>query len=313
MILARIPARIVASFSYTSGVATPRPRHAAAVLLGSLLLGVVGAACLIPGWSRDALIHPPRPPPRAEPSIPHEEVELRGADITLRGWRFPARGPSRGLVVYLHGFGDDRREGEGIARRFGPLGFEVLAYDSRAHGASGGEACTYGALEKHDLARVLDGEPQGLPVILIGGSLGAAVALLAAADDPRISLVVAIASYSDLETIAIDRAPFFVGRAQVEESLRLAELEGGFSVADASPLAAAPRIRCPVLLVHGAEDVTTPPEHSRRIRAALAGEAELLVVPGVDHYDPAGPQTWARIEQAVVRIGVGREEGANGR
>jgi pimeloyl-ACP methyl ester carboxylesterase len=288
-------------------VATHRPRLGAAVLLLSLTLGVAAAACLIPGWSRNALIHPPRPPARAEPSIPHVEVELQGDGVALRGWRFPARGTPRGLIVYLHGFGDDRREGEGIARRFGPLGFEVLAYDSRAHGESGGEACTYGALEKRDLARVLDREARGLPVVLIGGSLGAAVALLAAADDPRISLVVAIASYSDLETIAVERAPFFVGREQVEASLRLAEEEGGFAVADASPLAAAPRIRCPVLLVHGGEDVTTPPEHSERIRAALAGEAELLLVPGVGHDDPAGAEAWARIERAVA--GVDREPG----
>jgi hypothetical protein len=32
----------------------------------------------------------------------------------------------------------------------------VIAYDSRAHGESGGDACTYGFFEKEDLRRVLD-------------------------------------------------------------------------------------------------------------------------------------------------------------
>jgi len=281
---------------------TPRPGIAAAVLAGCLLLGALTAARLIPVWSRDGLLHPPhRAPALGEPAIPHEDLELRGEGVLLRGWRFQAEGPRRGLVVYLHGFGDDRREGEGIARRFGPLGFDVIAYDSRAHGESGGSACTYGVLERRDLERVLDAERPGtIPVALIGGSLGAAVALEAAAEDPRISLVVAIAPFCDLRTIAIERAPFFVGRERMEECLRLVERDGGFAVDDASPLAAAPRIRCPVLLVHGAEDRTTPPEHSRRIQAALSGERELIVVPGVGHYDPAGEAAWARIERAVL-------------
>src|SRR4030095_7872693 len=100
------------------------------------------------------LLHPPRrSPPLAEPAIPHEDLELRGEGVLLRGWRFRAQGPRRGLVVYLHGFGDDRREGEGIARRFGPLGFDVIAYDSRAHGESGGAAGTDGGLAERERAR----------------------------------------------------------------------------------------------------------------------------------------------------------------
>jgi pimeloyl-ACP methyl ester carboxylesterase len=288
-------------------VSAPRIPIVAAAMAAALALGTLWAARLVPGWSESALVHPPRRPPPPPPAIPHDDVELEGEGVHLRGWRFPATGARRGLVVYLHGFGDDRREGEGIARRFGPLGLEVLAYDSRAHGESGGEACTYGVLEKRDLERVLDQEmprspvalPVVLPVALIGGSLGAAVALQAAAEDPRISLVVAIAPYADLETIAVERAPSFVSRAQVAEALALAGREGGFAVADASPLAAAPRIRCPVLLVHGDADLATPPEHSRRILAALAGPRELLIVPGVGHYDPAGPAAWERIDRAV--------------
>jgi pimeloyl-ACP methyl ester carboxylesterase len=54
--------------------------------------------------------------------------------------------------------------------------FDVLAYDSRAHGESGGNACTYGYYEKRDLSRAID--LIGLrPVVALGISLGAAVAL----------------------------------------------------------------------------------------------------------------------------------------
>ena len=52
----------------------------------------------------------------------------------------------------------------------------MVAYDSRGHGESGGAFCTYGFLEKRDLRRVIDIMPPR-PVVLIGASLGGAVAL----------------------------------------------------------------------------------------------------------------------------------------
>lgn len=261
------------------------------------------AACTTAQWGKNAILHSWRRSAPPQPSIPHEDVTLRGDGIDLRGWRFPAVGARRGLVVYLHGSSDDRRGGVGIARQFTPHGFDVLAYDLRAHGQSGGDACTYGVLERRDLSRILDGELRG-PVALIGFSLGASVALQTAAEDPRISLVVAVAPFSDLRTIVHERSPFFVTRGQAEEALRLAGLEGGFSVDEASPLACASRIRCPVLLVHGAEDTATPPDHSQRIFDALACPKNLFLEPGVGHEDPLGAEAWKRIEEAVDALAL---------
>jgi uncharacterized protein len=91
------------------------------------------------------------------PDIPYEEVAFAGeGGVRLRGWLFRASGPQHGTLVYLHGIADNRAGGIRIAKRFGPQGWDVLAYDSRAQGESGGEACTYGALEKRDLVRALD-------------------------------------------------------------------------------------------------------------------------------------------------------------
>ena len=274
---------------------------AAAILAPGL--GAILFACLLPVWAGSGLLRPPRRAPPPAPDLPHEDLLLDANGIQLSGWRFPAAGARRGLVVYLHGFGDDRREAVGLARRYGPLGFDVLAYDSRAHGRSGGTVCTYGVLEKEDLARALDRELEG-PVALIGGSLGAAVALEAAADDARISLVVAIAPFSDLRCLAADRAPCFVTRGELEDALRFAEREGGFRVDDASPLAAAPRIRCPVLLLHGASDTLTPPGHSERIFERLSGPRRLVLEPGHDHHDPLDASTWDAIDEAVLAMPV---------
>jgi pimeloyl-ACP methyl ester carboxylesterase len=79
---------------------------------------------------------------------------------------------------------DSRAGVSGVVERFGPKGFDVVAFDSRAHGESDGDACTYGFYEKRDLVQLIDSLPAG-PVVLIGVSLGAAVALQTAAIEPR--------------------------------------------------------------------------------------------------------------------------------
>jgi len=45
-----------------------------------------------------------------------------------------------------------------------------------------------------------------------------------------------------------------------------------------SPAAGAARIRIPVLLIHGEADTETPPQHSQRVLAALAGPRRLIAL-----------------------------------
>lgn len=211
-----------------------------------------------------------------------EAATFAGAGVALQGWRCPTSARRRGTVIYLHGIADNRTSAAGVIDRFGRRGFDVLAYDSRAHGESAGDVCTYGVFEKADLRTVMDSVAPG-PVVLIGTSLGAAVALQAAAADDRIGAVVAAETFSDLRTVATERAPFFFTPGIVNNAFRLAEAEGHFRVDEASPVAVAARIAVPVFLIHGATDVETPPEHSRRVAAALKGTTRLLLVPGVGH------------------------------
>jgi pimeloyl-ACP methyl ester carboxylesterase len=251
-----------------------------------------------PSWAANALLHPPRRPVTQVPTRPHENVDL-DVGVHLRGWLFRTVRPRRGLLVYLHGVGDNRESGIGVAAHFNALGFDVLTYDSRAHGESGGDACTYGYYEKKDLSRVLDQVGGGL-VLALGVSLGAAVALQAAAEDPRIALVVAVSSFSDLRTVGAERAPFFASRGNIAKAFELAETEVAFRADDVSPVAAAARVRAPVLLVHGADDHDTRPAHSERIYAALRGPKRLLLVPGAGHNDALNAGAWRAIDEWVA-------------
>ncbi len=223
------------------------------------------------------------------------EAAFAGDGLTLHGWRCSSPVKARAAIIYLHGIADTRTSSAEVIRRFLPRGFDVVAYDGRAHGHSPGTVCTYGYYEKRDLSRVIDKLPPG-PVVLIGHSLGAAVALQAAAEDARVSAVVAAETFSDLATVARERAPFVFTEGAIREAFRIAETRAGFRVDEASPLRAAARIHAPVLLLHGEEDTDTPPAHSRRVFDALSGPKRLALLPGVRHAGSLNANTWPLIE-----------------
>ena len=267
-----------------------------------VLTGAFISACLPPQWGANALLHPTRHAFVGSADLPHQDISFRSDSLLLKGWLFRAAEPRRGLIVYLHGVADNRRSGLGVARRFVPKGYDVLAYDSRAHGQSEGEACTYGFYEKYDLARALDAVGADRAV-LFGSSLGAAVALQAAPEDPRVRGVIAQSSFSDLEAVARERAPWFATGAEIGEALAIAERRAHFRTADVSPRKAAARILIPVLLIHGLLDHETPPAHSRRIYRALTGPRRLLLVPDTGHDDVLGSEdVWREIEAWLANV-----------
>ena len=162
------------------------------------------AATELPAIGANALLHPARRPltiPTPEGCVTRK-VAAVGAMLT--GWICDGRAPRRGTLVYLHGVADNRESAVAIIRRFVPRGLTVVAFDSRAHGDSTGAACTYGYYEQDDLHRILDTVVG--PIVLVGNLLGGAVALQEAAHDSRVQAIVAMAPFSDLRTIAAERA-----------------------------------------------------------------------------------------------------------
>jgi pimeloyl-ACP methyl ester carboxylesterase len=277
------------------------------VLRAVLILTLAAAAGCAPSqWAADALVHPPRRAIDRQPTGAFEAVRLQGEGVTLEGWRFGAVGVPRGTVIFLHGVADNRSSGIGVARRFTARGFEVIAYDSRANGESGGDACTYGYYEKRDLSRVID-TVATRPVVLLGHSLGAAVALQAAAEDDRVATVIGAETFSDLRTIARERAPFMLSEALLNRAFAHAEALARFKVDDVSPVTAAGRIRVPVLLIHGDADRETPPDHSRRVFAALTGPKRLIIVPEAGHNRSLSGEIWSEIESWIDRVVSGSE------
>jgi dipeptidyl aminopeptidase/acylaminoacyl peptidase len=271
----------------------------AAAVLGATVAWLAGVRPV--DWGAAAILHPMRRPLTVVPDRPYEGVEFASGGVRLEGWLFrPAgagRGFGRGLVVYLHGIGDNRASGLGAARRLTGEGFAVLAFDARAHGRSAGDACTYGYDERRDVSAALDAVG-AREAVLLGHSLGAATALQTAAVDRRVVGVIAASSFSDMTTIVRERARWFhLPQLFVDAAIARAGVLGRFPPAEASPVALAPRITAPVLLLHGADDWKTPPAHSLRIAGALRAPHRLVLVPGVGHDELLGrDEAWREIE-----------------
>ena len=244
-----------------------KPAIYLAVVLGVFLLASLGSFWLA--------VRPPRLAVARSPEdyrLPVEAVRIRADDgVSLAGWLLPR--PGAPAVVLLHGYPAEKADLLPLAGALATQ-FTTLLADHRYFGDSEGRATTLGFHERRDLQRVLDFlETRGTTAVgVFGFSLGGAVALLTAADDPRIRAIVAYAPFADLRTLGhelygwmwLARYPF------VETMLLWGRLAFGADISRPTPAEAAARLRIPVLLVHSRTDEQIPFRHAERLRTALA-------------------------------------------
>src|SRR5262249_42930261 len=111
-----------------------------------------------------------------------EELELRsddGTPLAALAWG----GVSGPGVVIVHGLGSVKENHADFAERLGASGLRALALDLRGHGASAGEP---GPGMVDDVLAAVRRLAEGGPVGIRGSSLGAFLALHAAARDPAV-------------------------------------------------------------------------------------------------------------------------------
>jgi len=232
----------------------------------------------------------------SEPSVP---TDLGVADVTfestdgtpIHAWLAPAK-VGAPAVVLIHGFKTSRAEMLPWARFLHDAGYNALLLDLRGAGRSGGGTIGLGATEPRDIVAAVQTAGEAFRtdrVAVLGISLGAGAAILAAADDPRIAAVVADSAWTDQDfQLArlgyIDAGPFRLPLPPL--GLVAVNAMVGADVTRARPLEAiahiAPR---PILLIHSADDdnATTPLEGARRLFAAAGEPKELWVAPHGGH------------------------------
>lgn len=240
----------------------------------------------------------------------HRRVEV--GDVVIDTWVLgaqPAAGRlARGSAVLIHGLLDSKVRFLGLARRLSQEGFHVVLVDLRGHGRSTGKYVTWGALEKHDVKAVMDSlESEGLirgDIYAYGVSMGAATAVLYAEIDPRCRGVLAVAPYADAREISRRLVPLLSWEC-FQQGWELAGAEGGFDPAEASPVAAAGRLKCPLILVQGRLDTIVPYDHGRRVYEAHPGPKRLVSEPLAGHISILfGREEW--FARRLVELAEGR-------
>jgi dipeptidyl aminopeptidase/acylaminoacyl peptidase len=212
--------------------------------------------------------------------------------VPLQGWYLPSRGER--AIILVHGIDQNRwNTWERVpqkAQLFVQHGFDVLVFDLRGHGQSGGDRLGFGWVERNDVrGAVAYVERRGILPGRIGlqaHSYGAATALLTAAVDPDVSAVVADSAFADIRQL-LDREiqlrgfpPIFTpGIALVGSHLYGVDLDQIAPVTQVANIA--PRR---VLFIHGADDQRIPVDNSQQLlSAAHVLEDELWIVPGAAH------------------------------
>jgi uncharacterized protein len=195
-------------------------------------------------------------------------------------------------VVLVHGFKTSREEMIPWARFLNDGGYNVLLLDTRGAGKSGGSTIGLGATEPRDISLAVDVAHDEFgtdKVAVLGISLGAGAAILAAADDPDIHAVIADSAWTD-QDFQLSRLSFVqVGPVRVPllpYGIAAVSALVGADVTKARPLDAIARIAPrPILLIHSADDdnATTPIEGARRLLAAAGQPKQLWIAPRGGH------------------------------
>jgi len=132
--------------------------------------------------------------------IKSTSVEFKCQGVVLRGELFfpDGIGPWPGAVL-LHGFASDHHEMVRAARELAARGVAALAFDLRGHGQSGGVYAEDPIGDVLAAAALLAHQPNvdAGRIALVGHSISGRVVLLAAARDPSIAAVVALAPAAD--------------------------------------------------------------------------------------------------------------------
>ncbi|HEY4752524.1 MAG TPA: alpha/beta fold hydrolase [Candidatus Limnocylindrales bacterium] len=225
----------------------------------------------------------PRPaPPNWTPDavgMPYETVAIPTAGgVSLPGWFMPGDRARAPAIVLVHGWESARDRALPHAQFLRAAGFHTLAIDVRGHGENAPEALPISVGEFADdavaAARWLAGRKEVTSVGMLGHSMGAAGALVAAAAEPRIEAVVGISTPADPDRLT--RQTFRLAELPIPGPVawplawvttRVYLRPRRRTVASISAAQAVRAIEAPVLLVHGDEDRAIPVGHLARLAA----------------------------------------------
>ncbi|MEQ8637540.1 alpha/beta hydrolase [Gimesia maris] len=259
-------------------------------LVWGLLFLLVGCASLGPLSPlvpvERALVYQPRPFPESDSlpeNLPFEDAWFEAEDGTrLHGW-FLGHPKPRAVALFCHGnAGNIVSRGETLKILQERHGLAIMTFDYRGYGKSEGKPSERGILQDARAARAWLASRAGVEeteIVLMGRSLGGAVAVDLAAQDGARGLVLA-STFSSLPDAAAHHMPWIFPSLNMTQRLNSAGKIGNYSG--------------PLLQSHGDKDQLIPIELGRKLFDAAGGPKQFIVIPGAGHNDPQ-PEEYRRV------------------
>ncbi len=235
------------------------------------------------------------------------DVAIAGRDVTLHG-TLRHRDPAAAAVLLLPGLGFHSFEYEPLATRLAAAGLNTFSLDYRGHGRSGGPRGRWTLDDlTADTCRAVDVLQQrgSGPIVVFGNSLGAMIGIRAAAQDERISGVIAanaptraaewaltpfrrvlfaaLKLVTPLAPVRVSVNHFLPYRRLIDDPAWLAVIRGDPLIRDARRLdvtaltallddwdgvRAVTGLRTPLLILQGRHDHLQPPRQGDQLAAA---------------------------------------------
>jgi hypothetical protein len=195
-------------------------------------------------------------------------------ELVLEGWFLASTPDGSGVtVVVFNGNGGNRSDRGSLARGLVSNGYGVLLFDYRGYGTNDGTPSEEG-LEADGRAAVTylktRSDVDSERIVYLGESLGAAVAIATAGQDPPAALLLR-SPFTSLADVASVHFPFLPTSLLLKDRYPNEEKIHTIDV--------------PVLVIAGSEDRTVPLEQSERIFLAAANPTRMVVINGADHND----------------------------
>lgn len=256
-----------------------------------------------------------RPENRRTPKdvgLEFQTVRFPGAKgIQVEAWFIAASSATNGVVLLFHGYGASKDSLLPAAAEFHRLGWDTLLVDFHGSGGSAGDTTSVGWHEAEDVAAAFAEAAKlapGKPRVLYGVSMGAAACLRAIHAHGVVPDALILECPFDRMLTTVQRR-FHAMRVP---SFPFAELlvfwggrQGGFNTFAHNPVDYAPAVRCPTLVLHGANDPRVSVRDVERVYQRLGGGKALVVLPGLGHqsYVDALPAVWReQIKGQLARV-----------
>jgi hypothetical protein len=250
---------------------------------------------------------PTHPPPPG-----FEEARVLSDGLRLRTWTMTGDA-QRAAFVVVHGVGDSLESFTDVAERLHRRGHTVLLVDLRGHGGSEGDTTTLGAREREDVRAGMKSLRErgraAAGLALMGFSMGSVAVLRAAAAEPDVRAVVVEAPYDTYRDTVAQHARLYYHLPRwtplIPIAIRIAEWRGNFAAEDADAVAAAGRMRAPLLAIIDGADPRMPEAVVRRVYDAHPGPKQIWVASNADHVGASlDPGYWPVVFSFLDRHGV---------